>query len=328
MKKMLLIAPNFYNYHEIIKSGFENQGFEVDYYDDRPSTGFWTRALIRINRSLIKGKVKRYFRRILNETRDIKYDVVLVIYGQSFSKYMFEQLREEHKESRFIFYMYDPISSMPDRVDVAKIFDDCYSFDYNDCIKYPNFKLVPLFYSFDDFEKSDIIYDACFITTMMPGKYQASKKMIKGLEEKNFNIFKYQFIQSKLVYLYYKILKKDFKGSKAKEFCHKRMSYTELNRMINSSKYIIDCPKEGQTGLTIKTFETLAANKKLITNNKTIVNYDFYRPENIYIYNGEYDFDDIFFNSEFVPISDEIKKNYSLESWAKKILANFKEEEK
>ena len=74
-------------------------------------------------------------------------------------------------------------------------------------------------------------------------------------------------------------------------------------------------------GLTIRVLEALGAKKKLITTNKDIVNYDFYHPENIYVYDGKVDLENIFFTSEYFEIDYEIYKKYSLESWLKEILS-------
>ena len=158
----------------------------------------------------------------------------------------------------------------------------------------------------------------------MPGKYKKSSEIIHELEKNNYKIFKYSYIQSKLVYIYFKLKSTDFKGSKLKEFTFKRMSSDEMKSIISSSNIIIDCPKKGQSGLTIRTFEALAANKKLITTNKTIINYDFYRPENIYVFDKFIDFNNIFFNSDFIPIEKKVKDNYSIDAWIRKILSNYK----
>lgn len=108
-------------------------------------------------------------------------------------------------------------------------------------------------------------------------------------------MFDYQYIQGKNVAFYYKILEFDFKEAKFSDFVYRRLSNVENNKKIMQSKNIIDCPKEGQTGLTIRTFEALGSSKKLITTSKSIRNYDFYKPENIYIVDGEIDSNNIFF---------------------------------
>ena len=73
-----------------------------------------------------------------------------------------------------------------------------------------------------------------------------------------------------------------------------------------------------QNGLSMRTFECLGYSKKMITTNQNVVNYDFYRQENIYVYDGkEIDFNDIFFNSEYKELEKEIVDKYYIENWIK-----------
>ena len=58
---LLFIGPKFYNYHEIIKNGFIKAGYEVDYYDDRPSTKYIDKVLLRLNKRFLTNKINKYF---------------------------------------------------------------------------------------------------------------------------------------------------------------------------------------------------------------------------------------------------------------------------
>lgn len=319
---LLFIGPKFYNYHEIIKNGFINAGYEVDYFDDRPSTKYIDKVLLRLNKRFLTNKINKYFNEIKRKVANKYYSVIFVLYGQSFNSNMIRELKEVSPKSKFIFYMYDPICSMPDRLEFSKEFDRRLSFDYNDCEKY-GFEFLPLFYSDDNLKnnlKNNFIYDACYIGTMMPGKYILVNKIISQLEEHGFNVFDYQYIQSKSVALFYKLKSDDFKNANFSNFKYKRMTNQECDNIVNDSKIVIDCPKEGQNGMTIRIFEALAANKKIITTNENIKKYDFYKPENIYIFHDAIDFNDLFFKSEYVKIDKEIKEKYSLNHWIKEIL--------
>lgn len=323
MKNMLFIAPKFYSYHILMKKAFEDRGFSVDYFDDRPSESFFVKALIRLNKNILKRKISKYFETIKSNALKKKYDLVLVIYGQSFTCDMIKDLRQICTSAKFIFYMYDPINVMPDRLDFAKLFDKAYTFDMADFEKYKVFNFLPLFFAKDDYSKQEIQYDYYVLTTAMPGKYRKIKEILNTIKNRNKNvrIFDYQFLQSKIVWLYYFITTSEFRWSKFWEFKYKRLTYSEANNILEQSNIIIDCPKEGQSGLTIRTLECLAAKKKMITTNKTINKYDFYRPENIYIYENKIDFNDIFFKSNFKDIPLEIKEKYSINNWASCILS-------
>ena len=46
--KILLITPNFFNYHKMIIEELVSMGHSVDWFDDRPSTSGWVKAIIRV----------------------------------------------------------------------------------------------------------------------------------------------------------------------------------------------------------------------------------------------------------------------------------------
>lgn len=52
-RKLLLIMPNFFDYPQAICEELENMGYEVDCFDDRPSTNGMVKAIIRVNKNLI-----------------------------------------------------------------------------------------------------------------------------------------------------------------------------------------------------------------------------------------------------------------------------------
>ena len=77
-----------------------------------------------------------------------------------------------------------------------------------------------------------------------------------------------------------------------------------------------------QTGLTMRTIETLGAKKKLITTNPHVKEYDFYRPENILIvdrYNPVITKE--FLDAPWKEIPENIYKKYSISSWLNSIFA-------
>ena len=84
--------------------------------------------------------------------------------------------------------------------------------------------------------------------------------------------------------------------------------------------WVLDSAQDGQLGLTIRVLEALGAKKKLITTNKDVVNYDFYKPENIYVYKGKIDLDNVFFKSEYKDVERAVYEKYSLRSWLKEIV--------
>ena len=321
MKKVLFIAPDFFNYSSIIKNKLIEKGYEVDWFDDRPSTNIIDKCLLRVNRNILKRKIKRYFyNRIYKAMEEKNYDIVFVILGQSFNQEMFNDLRKINPNAKYVLYLWDAVKNFPHIEDLSKAFDKVYSFDSYDCEKY-GYKFLPLFYTEEKKSDLDIIYDVTFIGTIKKGKLTLFNKLRKELDNKYEKNYFYLYLQSKLVFFYNKLKNNEFKGAKIKDFKYDRLNYLKNNEITLQSKIILDIPMANQNGLSMRTFECLGYHKKIITTNKNVINYDFYRPENVYYYDGEnIDFDNVFFKSEYLEIDEKILKKYSLDTWVDKLL--------
>src|SRR5690606_41602551 len=86
--------------------------------------------------------------------------------------------------------------------------------------------------------------------------------------------------------------------------------YTTLFRSL------IDLVRPNQTGLSFRFFEAMAFEKKIITNNKYVKDFDFYNPSNILILEDNFDdIDSEFLNTPYIPVPEEIYNKYTLENW-------------
>ena len=106
-----------------------------------------------------------------------------------------------------------------------------------------------------------------------------------------------------------------------KEAKFRILSPIEILKLFSTSKTIIDFPSSFQTGLTMRTFETLGAGKKLITSNKNIAKEPFYDPEYISIIDvNNFSLDLDFIKKKPSGSMEEKIKNYSLENYIYKLL--------
>lgn len=109
----------------------------------------------------------------------------------------------------------------------------------------------------------------------------------------------------------------------------KEIRYEKVLKLIFESKCLLEINKKYQEGITLRTLEAIFFQKKLITNNKKMKEYDFYNPKNIYILeNTEFSNEEIikvekFLNEKSEIIDEKILENYTFESWIKKILKNI-----
>ena len=93
-----------------------------------------------------------------------------------------------------------------------------------------------------------------------------------------------------------------------------------INNYYKNSKAILDLMRVGQIGLSFRIFEAMAMEKKIVTNNPEIRNYNFYNPNNILVL--EEDFSNLnrdFFETPYEKLSKEIYDYYTLESWIDRV---------
>lgn len=95
------------------------------------------------------------------------------------------------------------------------------------------------------------------------------------------------------------------------------------NNILNiiKSKCILDITKDDQTGITVRVLEAFLFHKKLITNNKNIIESELYNKENIFILD-ENDINNIpaFINSPFEEYDPKKLEDYYINNWIKSFI--------
>lgn len=326
--RILLITPNFFDYPTQMCEELRQMGHKVDWFDDRPSTNSFVKAIIRINKNYINGMIAHYFSKMMEKITRKKYDVVLLVSGQSlsFTEEMMERLKESQKQAVFVLYQWDSMRNFPYIEKIQKYFDKCYSFDKNDVKSY-NLKFLSLFYTkrYEDIGKKKGVkykYDLMFVGTAHPKKYKYVREMSEKLKLVCPAQFIYFFFPSRLVYIYRKVKNPELKNAKYNEFHYTPIKGKEMDELLTESRCVLDSAQEGQIGLTIRVLETLGAKRKIITTNQDIVNYDFYREENVYVYNGKFDLNTPFFKEPFKEIDVSVYEKYSLRNWLKELIGD------
>ena len=98
-----------------------------------------------------------------------------------------------------------------------------------------------------------------------------------------------------------------------------KVSYEEYLEFISDGRILLDIVAEGVTGITLRIMEGLFFNKKVITNNLTIKEYDFYNENNFFIIeNDNFEQLEEFIKRDYIPTKEEILKKYDFEEWIKR----------
>lgn len=98
-------------------------------------------------------------------------------------------------------------------------------------------------------------------------------------------------------------------------------SYNVVCKLIRGSRSVIEVMQPGQDGVSLRTLEALFYQKKLVTNNVSIVENDFYNPKNVFIYGKDNPsgFRD-FLLSPYQEIDCETVNQYKFDNWLDRLL--------
>lgn len=216
----------------------------------------------------------------------------IVIFDTGFSTDLVKAIKKRNPKCRLILYFFNSIRYDYQKKWLSnKYIDEIWSFDRADVLRL-NLKYNSTFYISVKRISTNIKYDVVFLgrNKKRMEQFESIKKKLTNESQKLW----FKLIDSEMDYI----------------------PYSNYIKIVQSSRCILDITQEGQEGLSLRFMEALFYCKKLITNNKSVVTYDFYRPENIFVI-GVDDYDKLndFIHGKYVEISKKIKSRYLYENW-------------
>jgi hypothetical protein len=214
-------------------------------------------------------------------------DCVFFIFDSNpfFLDFQFYQwIKKKHNKVLLVAIVYNVINGNQMKLEVLnEFYDKVYTFDPNEASKY-NYLHFWGIYSPVEHITTSTEYDISFI----------------GLDKGRLNIIK--DISNKLDKLKLKFniniiinIDKEYGKLSNINLLKERVTYFDSIELIKKSNCLLEIVDENQTGLSLRTIESIVYKKKLLTNNKNILLSPYYDKENMEII---YDFNDI--SEEFI----------------------------
>ena len=318
-KKILFFSPAFFNYENIIADKMRQMGAEVDMYDARSVISSSARALIKLSPLFFRSRTVKYYENIISQNKEKKYNYIIIIKCDMTPEIILQRLKETYPDAKLCLYLWDSVANSRGIRNKFKYFDTIHSFDMNDCEKYSELKFRTLFFA-DQYRKPPVStnykYDISFIGTIHSDRYRIISQIQTTAEKLGLNCYWFLYLQSKFMFYFYKFSKREFRKANIHCFCFEKKSITDIARVVEDSKIVLDIQHPKQSGLTMRTIEMIGMNKKIITTNQNIKKYDFYNPDNIAIIDrNNIVIPKDFFSKAYCPIHESIYEKYSLQSW-------------
>lgn len=327
-KTVLLSAPKFFGYENEIAEELRRRGARVDFLADRPFRSPLMHVLARFWRRPVLAVTERYYRRQLTKFAADRYDYVLIVNGQTWPPLLLAELRARHASAIFLFYLWDSLENRSSALALLRYFDRASCFEPEAAARH-GLRFRPLFYcpafdrapSADNDETGDADFAISFIGTAHTDRYAIVNRIDRQLPA-SLPRYWFLYLQAKWVLSVYRLLNSAFRDAPANAFSFTPLDRDEGSRIFWRSNAILDIEHPRQAGLTMRTFETLGARKKLVTTNKDVRDYAFFDGANVCVIDrNDPVVPEDFLTTPMKPASDVVLARYSLAGWVDELFA-------
>ena len=316
--KISVISFDFWGYDAHIVDTLKVKGIDAHHIriGSVSHNNFGERAINCFSKIFLNKNLKHQKRQsfVIEQLNKLGHqDQILVLNPDAFEHSTLEHMKK--CTNRLVTFLYDNLDRHPAQ-DKLHFFDKIFSFDDQDIQNYGFEKLTNYNYlPFLPKEQQNSHVDALYITSY-------DKKRIEQLK-----VLSQKFQRLNLSFDLYVIGKKSWKHQIIKPFTEnkiifskKKICHKNLPQYYKNTKVILDLMRKNQYGLSFRIFEAMALEKKIITDNQKIKNYDFYNSNNILVLNK--DFSNItkdFFETPYQTLPKKIYEKYTLEKWVERV---------
>jgi hypothetical protein len=284
---ILMIALHYHDYTQAIAAELRQQGHNVWLHDIMPRT-LAMKSLRVVSPERWQASIDMHHLSILAEERDSPTDVVLFIQAHQMSVTNMNLFRATFASARFILYNWDSISNH-DFLHHRAAFDDIFTFDPADAAAH-DLHYLPLFCvrTFQRLAKCEQdrkkIYFVGNIVSLQ--RYDAFQAFRRYCSKNAINLDAYLACTPPV------IMRLVRSGHIPNDVSIGSIPRKRFIDMVETSIAVFDFANHTQTGYTMRVFENLCAQKKIITSNQRIMSEAFYTPDRIHVFN-DLDFDGV-----------------------------------
>ena len=321
-KKIIFFAPVTFGYEKAILQEMESLGAEVLFHSILPSEKPWVKVIFRIFPRIGWIYADIYFISWIKKFGPAQCDFIFVIKGDGLSPKFLKLLRERYPGSRYVMYLWDSIKNCKHVHLKFPSFDELFSFDPYDCLKFSSIKYRPLFFlpKYLKVNSKNLGSGVFFIGTLNGDRPRIISQIfeLSDMQQK----FKYWLlIRSRVEFILRFLWDKSLRKLDSSRLIYHAITPELIAEYYGECSAVLDIEHPDQSGLTIRTFEVLASEKKLITTNVNIRNHDFYDSARICIIDRKNPVIlENFLTSPCPKLPDNFFKKYSLGGWIRDIL--------
>ncbi|MBP6127216.1 hypothetical protein [Flavobacterium sp.] len=319
LQKIAVISFDHWNYDAHIVSALQRKGIQSFHIKigNFKYKSTWERIQNTLSKVFLgkNPKLKKRQEYILQQLQKNGFQNQILVINPELIDLDYHLEIKKHTE-KYIAYLYDSVSRCPVKHLLEGVFDEIFSFDKNDVLTY-GFSETTNYIYFDTPEKVAIQKQNFIYIGSIDNRLNYLNNFAQILKKQNQSFLFYAIGKKAFV----NQLKQLFLGkNKNIIFQKKRFSQEQTLKMYNESETIVDLIRDNQSGLSFRFFEALGLQKKVITNNISVQNYDFYLPNNVYLINENREFDSNVYTAKYEMLPQNIYDKYSISAWVESVL--------
>ncbi|HFI0701053.1 TPA: hypothetical protein ACGO3H_000496 [Streptococcus suis] len=232
-----------------------------------------------------------------------EYTTVICI-ASHYSPQVLKWINRKNSKIRLINYFWDSISISGYPV-VEDTFEN-WSFFYNDCKDY-NIRYNPQFFIESvKLPKEDIIYDITYVGADRGGKLSERSELLYHYYQ--------EFLSRGINFYFYYVSNSIIFPEHLRQT--DQLTEEEFHRISAQGRVVLDIVESNVQWMTLRPLLALSNQKKLITNNASIMFEPFYSKENVFILGVDnLDKLDEFIFKDFVQLEEDVLKQYEADNW-------------
>ena len=285
--RILFFGLDYHGYTQALRDEMQRAGYDVTFVDLQPRN-----LPAKTLRTLLPGVYARFQRtqldRAIAAAARQTYARVIFLQAHQITTDQLGRLRGQHPQTPFILYNWDSLTTH-DYLPQARYFDRVLTFDAKDAAEH-GFEYLPLFATrfIQDLrqDRADARTVAMIGNIVTARRYRAVQDFRAYCHDHGLTFRSYLKI-SPVVWL--RLLRQ---GILPRNVRFVDISQDQMANLLETAAAMFDFANHDQTGLTMRTMESLCAGKKIITNNPFIRDAPFYTEDRIHVFSGS-DFGDV-----------------------------------
>lgn len=268
--RLAIVGPSFFSYVQAVVDEFNRRGIPAVEFDERPSNRVIDKVIYRLGLGRTRRAAKRrHLDAILDGIRGQRCTDILLISVEVVDRSFVSALIRDG--IRVHLYLWDGVANKPRIKSIFDLIDNKATFDPLDS-QALGLPYIPLFAeaTFDrpaTGADDPYAYDIGFCGTMHSSRSEIIAKLSRAPWAKRLKVKLMLYYQSRAL-LYVRGVVDWNVWSVISRIRTRPFPKAEVAAMIAETRFILDIPHPGQSGMTARTFEVLLAGSRLLTFNR------------------------------------------------------------